>query len=101
MVSYVETARGPVELPRLGRVLMHEHVFVTTPEVQANWRLPDGLAWDEEHRITQAAARLNELYAAGISTLVDLTFVGLCRDVRTSGPLAPLTDLDIVVATCL
>ena len=32
-MSYVETARGPVELSGLGRTLMHEHVFVATPEV--------------------------------------------------------------------
>ena len=37
VVPYVETARGPVELSSLGRVLMHEHIFVTTPEVQASW----------------------------------------------------------------
>jgi phosphotriesterase-related protein len=100
-VSYVETARGPVELARLGRTLMHEHVFLTAPEVQANWTLPDGLAWDEQDRITAAAARLNELHAAGISTLVDLTVVGLGRDIPRIARVAALTDLNIVVATGL
>jgi phosphotriesterase-related protein len=101
LVSYVETARGPVELSSLGRVLMHEHVFVTSPEVQANWALPDGLAWDEADRVAAAAERLNELYAAGIGTLVDLTVVGLGRDVRRIARVAALTDLNIVVATGL
>jgi phosphotriesterase-related protein len=101
VASFVETARGPVELSRLGPVLMHEHVFVTTPEVQANWRLPDGLAWDEQERFAQAAERLNELYATGISTLVDLTVVGLGRDIPRIARVAALTDLNIVVATGL
>jgi phosphotriesterase-related protein len=36
-MAQVQTARGPVEAARLGRVLMHEHVFVLTTEVQQNY----------------------------------------------------------------
>ena len=30
-MAVVETARGPVELDRLGQTLIHEHVFVENP----------------------------------------------------------------------
>jgi phosphotriesterase-related protein len=80
---------------------MHEHVFVVTPEIQANWTLQNGLAWDDAAGITQAAARLNELHDAGISTLVDMTIVGLGRDVSRIARVAALTGLNIIVATGL
>ena len=47
----VQTARGPVAAARLGQVLMHEHVFVLTADVQQNY--PD--EWgDEEMRVADA-----------------------------------------------
>jgi predicted metal-dependent phosphotriesterase family hydrolase len=33
----VQTARGPVDTGSLGRVLMHEHVFVISTEIQQNY----------------------------------------------------------------
>ena len=80
---------------------MHEHVFVVTPEIQANWTLQNGLAWDDAEGIKHAAARLNELHDAGISTLLDMTIVGLGRDVSRIARVAALTDLNIIVATGL
>jgi phosphotriesterase-related protein len=40
----VETTRGPVAADDLGRVLMHEHIFVLTAEMQQNY--PD--EWGSE-----------------------------------------------------
>ncbi len=31
-MTTIETVRGPVDTADLGRVLMHEHVFVLSPE---------------------------------------------------------------------
>lgn len=33
----VETVRGPVDVDALGVTLMHEHVFVLTPDVMQNY----------------------------------------------------------------
>ena len=33
----VETVRGPVPVDELGVTLMHEHVFVLTPDVMRNY----------------------------------------------------------------
>ncbi|MGO9343440.1 MAG: phosphotriesterase [Acidimicrobiales bacterium] len=96
-MGQVQTVLGPVEANRLGVTLMHEHVFVLSPEIQQNW--PTG--WDEEQAVASAVVRLNELAAAGVSTIVDLTVVGLGRNIRLVKRVAEQVDLNIVVATGL
>lgn len=66
-MTAVQTVRGPVDTGALGRVLMHEHVFVLGTELQQNY--PD--AWDEEARVDDAVAKLRELKQRGIDTIVD------------------------------
>ena len=96
-MGLVNTVRGPVDAGQLGTTLMHEHVFVRSPEVATNW--PTG--WDRDAQIAQAVDRLHELKAAGIDTIVDLTVVGLGRDIETVQEVAAQVDLNIVVATGL
>ena len=96
-MSLVNTVKGPVDAGALGTTLMHEHVFVRSPEVAANW--PTG--WDRAARVAQAVERLHELKAAGIDTIVDLTVVGLGRDIELVQEVAHQVDLHIVVATGL
>ena len=76
--SPVQTARGQVEAAGLGRVLMHEHVFVLTADVQANYPSEWG---DEDERVADAVWRLRELPSAGISTIVDVTVIGQGRNI--------------------
>ena len=96
-MGLVNTVRGPVDAGALGATLMHEHVFVRSPEVASNW--PTG--WDRAGRVAQAVERLTELAAAGIDTIVDLTVVGLGRDIELVQEVAAQVDLHIVVATGL
>jgi len=96
-MGQVNTVRGPIQAEALGATLMHEHVFVRSPEVAANW--PTG--WDRTARVAQAVDRLQELKAAGIDTIVDLTVVGLGRDIDVVQEVAAQVDLNIVVATGL
>ncbi len=96
-MGQVNTVRGPVDAAALGTTLMHEHVFVRSPEVAANW--PTG--WDRATQVAQAVERLGELKAAGIDTIVDLTVVGLGRDIEPVQEVAAQVDLNIVVATGL
>src|SRR3954451_21526955 len=93
-MTAVPTVRGPVDSADLGRVLMHEHIFVITPDVQQNHD-----EWDEEVRVADAVARLRELKAAGIDTIVDPTVIGLGRYVPRIEKIARQVDLNIVVAT--
>jgi phosphotriesterase-related protein len=95
-VSSVATARGPVDSADLGTTLMHEHVFVLTPDSQNQW----SDEWDEGQRVADAVARLNELAASGVRTIVDPTVDGLGRDVPRIARIAEqVADLHIVVAT--
>src|SRR5689334_13782001 len=91
----VATVRGPIEAAALGTTLMHEHVFVLTADVQRNY--PDG--WDEPARVADAVARLAELRAAVVYTIVDPTVVGLGRDIPRIQRINDRVDLNIVVAT--
>ncbi|CAM3099347.1 phosphotriesterase [Skermania piniformis] len=94
----VDTVRGPVELDRLGPTLMHEHVFVTTPDVQANYGSD---WWDEEERVADAIAKLTALKQAGIDTIVDPTVIGLGRYLPRVQRVNAAVELNIVVATGL
>ena len=53
---------------------MHEHIFVLDAEIAANYPEEWG---DEDARVAHATARLNELKARGVDTIVDLTVIGL------------------------
>ena len=90
----VETARGTIDTSRLGATLMHEHVLIESPEYQANY--PGD--WDEEERVADAVRRLDDLFAEGISTIVDLTVLGQGRNVPRVARIAEATSLNIVVA---
>ncbi len=92
----VNGVRGAIDTADLGVTLMHEHVFVLSPEIVANY--PE--AWgDEGEREADAIARLNELKARGVDTIVDLTVIGLGRYTPRIARVAAATDLQIVVAT--
>jgi phosphotriesterase-related protein len=95
-VTEVETVRGPVPTADLGVTLMHEHVFVLTPDSQANW----SDEWDEETRVADAIDKLGALAAAGVRTIVDPTVDGLGRDIRRIARVnEAVPDLNIVPAT--
>lgn len=96
-MGQVNTVRGPVDAAALGATLMHEHVFVRSPEVAANW--PTG--WDRATQVARAVDRLHELKASGIDTIVDLTVVGLGRDIEPVQDVAAQVEINIVVATGL
>lgn len=95
-MSELNTARGAIDTADLGVTLMHEHVFIMTTEIAQNY--PE--AWgDEEKRVADAIARLNELKARGVDTIVDLTVIGLGRYIPRIARVAAATELNIVVAT--
>jgi len=98
MNSAVETATGPVSASELGRVLMHEHVFVISTEIQQNYPQEWG---EEQVRIDDAVVRLTELKANGIDTIVDPTAIGLGRYIPRIQAVADRIDLKIICATGL
>jgi len=95
--TQVPTVRGPVDVNDLGIVLMHEHVFVLSEEIRRS--LPE--TWDEQERIDDAVFRLKALAAAGVTTIVDPTVIGLGRDLARVALVNDQVDLNILVATGL
>ena len=95
-ITEVETVRGPVATADLGTTLMHEHVFVLTPDSQANW----SDEWDEETKVAQAIDKLTQLAEVGVRTIVDPTVDGLGRDIRRVARInEAVPQLNIVAAT--
>lgn len=92
----VATVRGPVPAGGLGVTLMHEHVFVLSPEIMANY--PEGWG-DEQAREDDAVEKLNALKSIGVDTIVDPTVIGLGRYIPRIARIAQRTELQIIVAT--
>ncbi len=96
-MAQVSTLKGPIDTGEMGSTLMHEHVFVLTPDMLQNY--PAG--WDEDARVSDAVARLERLAALGVRTIVDPTVVGLGRYIPRLQRIAPQVDINIVPATGL
>jgi phosphotriesterase-related protein len=92
----VPTFRGPVDPAALGLTLIHEHVFVGHPELDLNHPHPE---WDPDRAIEDAVERLTRLHGLGVRTVVDLTVLGLGRDVARLAAVAERVPLHLVAAT--
>ena len=100
-MSDVQTVRGPVNTGSLGKVLMHEHVFVLDPEALQNYAHAWGGAsyWDEDAGVADATAKLQRLKDSGIHTIVDPTAPGLGRYIPRIQRVNAEVDLNIIVAS--
>jgi phosphotriesterase-related protein len=96
-MTVLDTPRGPVDSSKLGKTLMHEHIFVFDQEVAHN--LPK--TWNEDERHAVAVERLQNLKSRGIDTIVDLTVLGLGRSLPRVQRVADEVDLNIILATGL
>ncbi|MBU6268785.1 MAG: phosphotriesterase-related protein [Sphingomonadales bacterium] len=94
-MAMVQTVRGPIDASALGKVLIHEHIFLMDAEYVLNYR-PDFFS---EQTIDDAVARLDALKASGIDTIVDLTVLGLGRYIPAVAKVAERTKLNIIVST--
>jgi phosphotriesterase-related protein len=94
-MASIETAKGAIDTGKLGFTFMHEHVVTRSPGVFEAW--PH--LWDKAAEIERAAKTLNELKAAGVDTVVDLTTMDLGRDVAMIAEIAAQTSLNIVLCT--
>ena len=94
-MSSVNTVRGPVDSADLGSTLMHEHVFVLSPEIEKT-----SAEWDEAAMQAAAVQRLRDLKDNGIDTIVDLTVIGLGRFIPRIVTVADrVPDINIIAAT--
>lgn len=96
MTRSIPTFTGEVSGDALGVTLIHEHIFVTDPELDVNMPHPE---WNERAAIERAVSVLTDLHERGVRTLVDLTVIGLGRDVRRVAEVAARVPVQIVAAT--
>jgi phosphotriesterase-related protein len=93
----VPTNVGDVDVEDLGVVLMHEHVFIRTEQLQWGW--PGFGGWDGETEVAAARERLGLLKRAGVDTILDMTVPGLGRDPALVARAAEGTGLKVIFAT--
>jgi phosphotriesterase-related protein len=87
-----------IDSSQLGRTLMHEHIFIRTPELQEAW--PGFMGYeDEEAVIADAHEKLTRIKASGIDTIVDMTAPGLGRQVKRVARAVEGTGLNVIVVT--
>ncbi len=96
-MSEVATLRGPVDTSELGFTLMHEHIFVHSQGVSDDF--PS--VWDEQAEIASARRQLQELFDLGVRTILDLSVLGLGRNIPRLLDVAGESPLNIIVATGL
>lgn len=94
-MTSVSTVQGPVDSSDLGKVLVHEHIFVVGEEYRQNYQSD----WNEEEKIADAVQKLNDLKGLGIDTILDPTVIGLGRYIPRIKKIAEQTELNIIVAT--
>jgi phosphotriesterase-related protein len=88
---------GEIDAAQMGRTLMHEHIFIRTPDLQEAW--PGFMGWDEEAAVAGAREKLKGLKAAGIDTIVDMTVPGLGRQIGRVARAVEGTGLQVIVVT--
>jgi len=94
-MTLVQTLAGPVDSDHLGVTLMHEHIVLVNHEIDLNY--PGH--FDEEGAVQAARAELRRLHEQGVDTLVDLTVLGLGRDIELIARCAGASGVHVIVAT--
>ncbi|GAC84056.1 phosphotriesterase family protein [Gordonia paraffinivorans] len=96
-MATVQTVTGPIDSADLGKVLVHEHIFIVGEEFRQNYQDD----WDEDEKVAEAVTALTELEQLGIDTILDPTVLGLGRYIPRIQRIAEQVELNIVVATGL
>lgn len=97
MTKTVETLAGPLDTAKLGTTLMHEHLVAVTPEIQ--WSYPGFHDWDPEVVIPKLREAMRQVKQAGIDTLVEVTPLGLGRNIKVMQQVVEGTGLQVIAAT--
>jgi phosphotriesterase-related protein len=91
----IPTLSGAIDAARLGVTLMHEHVFVLNAELVVNY--PD--RFPAEDLVDRAVVYLNQVKDGGVDTIVDLTVMGIGRNIPLVQRVAERSSVNIIAAT--
>jgi phosphotriesterase-related protein len=98
-MATIPTLDGPLDTAQLGTVLMHEHIFNLTAEIQLVH--PGFNGWDPEVQVPRAQEQLRAVKQAGVDTIVELSPIGLGRSLDLIRRAAEGSGLNLVLATGL
>ena len=98
-MATIETLGGPLDTGQLGTVLMHEHIFNLTLELQGPY--PGFNGWDPEVELPKAREQLGALKQTGVDTILELSVIGLSRDIGLMTSAVEGTGLQVIVSTGL
>ncbi len=93
----VETMTGPISTSDLGFTLMHEHIIVQAEGVAHNF--PQ--IWEPQAELDKTLKVLKDLKAKGVDTILDLTVLGIGRDVPLLLPVVKEAGINVIAATGL
>ena len=93
--AMIETVRGPVPADELGVTMAHEHLHVLTDGVQTAFPR----VYDRDAIVAAGVQRVRDVEALGARSMIDLTVIGLGRDIALTRAVAAEVDMHIVVAT--
>ena len=91
----VHTVLGPVETANLGFTLSHEHVGTNAAGLRHTY--PEII--DRAGVIEQSTAAMQEVYTAGVRTIVDVTTIDLGRDIEMIQEVSRASGIQIIAAT--
>ena len=92
----IPTFTGEVAAEDLGCTLIHEHIFVGDPELDRNFPHPE---WDAAAAVETAVSGLTRLSELGVRTVVDLTVLGLGRDIELVRRVAERSPVHLIAST--
>jgi phosphotriesterase-related protein len=94
-IATVQTVTGPLAVDELGFTLPHEHLVLVETELNLNY---PGY-WDAGRQVPEAREHLRRAKALGVDTIIDMTVLGLGRDVALVRRIAEGSGVNVLVAT--
>ena len=96
MGSTINTVTGPISPEKLGRTLMHEHVFVEYGTAMQDNR---SLGAARPQILSACLDFANQVRACGVATVVDPTTTDLGRNIPLLASVSEQTELQIICCT--
>jgi phosphotriesterase-related protein len=94
----IQTVTGATTPEKLGKTLMHEHLFIGYPGSDVDWVNPGP---SRRERVEKCVDRIEEMKALGITAMLDPCPADLGRDVELMAEVAQRTRFQLICATGL
>ena len=97
-MTEIQTVTGTTTPEKLGKTLMHEHLYIGYPGAEVDWVNPGP---SRRERVERCVDRIEEMKALGITAMLDPCPADLGRDVEFMAKVAQRTRFTIICATGL